>query len=206
MGKLAFSSHDQTKIAAQVAQMLRDETHSLTPVPFTVHEGNATQGTAAVLDEVRRATLGGTYAANQLFLLHFQMAQPRPTSLDVPIHRTGIGAYAGGLLYATTLRKTLPAQVDFQEGKPAQFVGDSTAAARLNSDAELVRRASQFLRARMAVSGLTASITPFLRLIPQNEGVVFLAYTLPKLIKLGFAATLDSPEFFNLVALIEKNL
>lgn len=206
MGKLAFSSHNREKIIAQAEQVLREELNAPSPIPFTIEEGNATQGAHAILNEIRRATFGGQYAANQLFMLHFRLADSRIATLDVPINRAGVGAYAGGLLYATTLHISLPSAIALQPGKQSTFSGDQAASARLNTDAELLRCANGFLRKSMAVSGLAAKIEPFLQLLPQSDGVLFLAHTFPKSIKFGFASLFDTKTFFDIAASIEKNL
>ncbi len=206
MAKVVFGTHDRAKIVVQVEQLLREETNSDAPILFTVEEGNAPTGTGAVLDEIRRATLGGQYAANQLIIIHFQLTQPRQATLDAPINRKGIGSYVGGLLYVTTLSKQVLTSIFFEQEKVPHFSGDAASTPRLNADNELVQRTDSFLRKSMAVSGGGVSITPFMRLIPQAGGVLLLGHTLPKSIKFGFAGSLDAKAFFEIASSIERLL
>ncbi|MEP7190548.1 MAG: hypothetical protein ABI901_15260, partial [Roseiflexaceae bacterium] len=198
--------HNREKIITQAEQLLREELNAPAPIAFTIEDGTATQGTHAILNEIRRATFGGQYAANQLFIIHFQLAHPRIATLDVPINRAGIGAYAGGLLYAMPLDTRISSAIALQPSKQPQFSGDLSGSARLNTDAELLKSANGFLRKSMAVSGLTAKIEPFLQLLPQNDRALFLAHTFPKWIKFGFASLFDTKTFFDIADNIEKNL
>jgi hypothetical protein len=207
MNNLAYTSQDPETIGPKVEEKVREETGATAPVPYEVQMGEA--GTATIgsfLGDIGNALIGGS--DNTLFRLNFDLA-PRPATLQVSMNRQGVGSHAGLLLYSARLSKPVAGEVALEDPKffgKSKFAGDATASAKLNANGDLIKRANDLARVESQSGGLTLKIKRCCKIIPQEGGSLLVLGTLPRPIKMGFGASLDAKDFFDIAALVEAAL
>jgi hypothetical protein len=203
MGNLAYSTQSPEKIGANVEEMLRKELAVSTPIPYQVEDANASKTTlGTVLGEGFGLLFGRQEVL--LFSLNFQIQQPRPAQLQVHLNRHGIGCHGGSLLYRTPLNKAVDGEVSFDDR--GRWNGDPATVQKLSTNRELSKRLTNFARMRSNVRGIDIQISRLAKILPQENGSLLVINTLPKMLAMGFSASLDAKEFFALAALIEITL
>ncbi len=202
MPKVMFRSHEVDKVAPALEEMLRAELGAPSPIPYEVEQGPP-RDLGTFLGEVARAAIGGTSDAIRLFTIYFNIAHPRPAQLRVMVGKQGIASYAGSLLYSCTLNAQVAGEVAFTEGKPSTFTGDKEASARLNANPDLLKRLDKLLRKRLMLGGAVISTNPICRIAPSDTDALLIVNTLSRPTQMGFSATLDAKEFFDLAGIIE---
>lgn len=208
MNNLAYTSQDAAYIGAQVEEKVREEVGASAPLTYQVETGEA--GTATVgsfLSDIGNALVGGKDEA--LFRLHFDLTQRRPANLQVSINRQGVGSHAGLLMYSTSISKPIAGEVALEDPKffgKSKFTGDATAAAKLNGNGDLIKRANDFARVESQSGGLTLKIKRCCRVVPSEGGAMLVIGTLPRPTKMGFGAAIDAKDFFDIADMVEASL
>jgi hypothetical protein len=209
MGNLAYATQKPEEIAHTVEEMLRKEINSSSPIPYTIEDAGAEKTTVGkVLKDAAELLFIGK-EEEALFTMAFDISQPRPATLRVHLNRQGIGCHGGQLLYTTKLSKPVAGEVFLEEPKflvGSKFGGDPDAAKKLNSNKDLLKRAPKLARTESNVGGLDIEIPLFFRIVPDEQGSMLVINTLPKMVAMGFSASLDAKEFFEVAALVEKTL
>jgi len=208
MNNLAYTSQDSAYVGTQVEEKIREEIAATAPLAYQVQTGEA--GTATVgtfLSDIGNALIGGK--DETLFRLNFELAQRRSANLQVSINRQGVGSHAGLLMYSTTIAKPVNGEVALEDPKffgKSKFAGDATAAAKLNANSDLIKRANDFARVESQSGGLTLKIKRCCKVIPHEGGAMLIVGTLPRPTKMGFSAAVDAKDFFDIAEMIEAAL
>ena len=208
MNNLAYTSQDASYVGGKVEEKVREEVGATAPLTYQVETGEA--GTATVgsfLSDIGNALVGG--ADKTLFRLNFDLTQPRPANLQISINRQGVGSHAGLLMYSTKISKPIAGEVALEDPKffgKSKFVGDATAAAKLNGNGDLIKRANDFARVESQSGGLTLKIKRCCKVVPHEGGSMLVITTLPRPIKMGFGATIDAKDFFDIADMVEASL
>jgi hypothetical protein len=198
MNNLAYMGQDGQKVGSQVEELLRKELGAGGPIAYEVEDaGTAEMSASSVLKDMATQLWSGS--TTRLLTLHFHITQPRAADLDVHMNRQGLGCYAGPLLYSAVIGKKVGGEVSLDD--KGQFTGDAAAAGKLNAQSEALA---------VTKGGLTSMELKLpgrlLKIIPHERGAQVAALTLPKSKSMGLSATLNSKEFFELVAQIEALL
>ena len=201
MNNLAYSTQQADKVAGFVEEKLRKETTATVPIPFTTEQMDAGQTSAKTLLKDMKSTLFGG-EANTLFKVIFDLTTPRAAQLQTFAVRQGIGCIINALVYSIVLAKTIAGEVTMGEGRPL-FTGDPTASSKLNGKGDLVKRIDKFARTKSDVGGLTFTQPRYFSLMPLEIGCLLVIGTIPRTTGMGFDASLDAKEFFDIAAMIE---
>jgi hypothetical protein len=208
MNNLAYNSQDAAIVGPKVEEKVREEVGASAPIPFQVEMGDAGKATVgSVLKEIGGALVGGK--DETLFQLQFDLPQPRPAQLQVNVNRQGIGSHVGLLLYSAKLSKPVFGEVALEDPKffgKSKFTGDAAVCGKLNANGELIKRANNFARVESQSGGLTLKINRCCRIVPHEGGSMLVVGTLPRPIKMGFNATIDAKDFFDIADMIEAAL
>ncbi len=208
MNNLAYTSQDAAYVGAQVEEKVREEVGASAPLAYQVETGEAATATVgSFLSDIGTALVGGKDEI--LFRLHFDLTQPRPAHLQVSINRQGVGSHAGLLMYSTRLAKPVAAEVALEDPKffgKSKFAGEATAAAKLNGNGDLIKRANDFARVESQSGGLTLKIQRCCKVIPYESESMLVIATLPRPTKMGFGAAIDAKDFFDIADMVEATL
>jgi hypothetical protein len=207
MNNFAYSSHKAEEIGPKVEEIVRGDVGAQAPLPYQIEGGDAGSMTAGkFLGDIASGLFGGK--SDVLFNQHFDFTQPRPAHLQATVNRQGLGAYVGLLLFSTYLQKPVGGEIWLEDPKmfgKSKFKGDP-AAERLNGNGDLVKLANNFARTEAHSGALKLTIKRFCKIMPQPQGTLLVVGTLPRQIKMGFSATTDAQDFFNLAQMIEASL
>jgi hypothetical protein len=207
MASFAFSFQKPEVIGPKVAEVVGKEL-GIAPPTFEVIMGDAVPTSfKTVLGDAGKALFVGGSAS--LFMLSFNLPQPRPFTIKANVARQGIGASVHTLFYSTPLSKPVDAETDLENPKAfgsSKFIGGA-AAAKLNANGELVKRANKLARQEAEIAGVTVKTQRLFRLIPPGEEpcTLFVA-TLARPVSMGMSVALDLKEFLDLADLVEKTL
>jgi hypothetical protein len=208
MNNLAYTSQDATYVGGKVEEKVREEVGASSPITYQVESGEAGAATVgSFLSDIGSALIGGKDEI--LFRLNFDLAQRRPANLQVSINRQGVGSHAGLLMYSTKLSKPIAGEVALEDPKffgKSKFAGDATAAAKLNANGDLIKRANDFARVESQSGGLTLKIKRCCKVIPHEGGALLVIGTLPRPTKMGFGAAIDAKDFFEIAAMVDAAL
>lgn len=208
MNNLAYISQDPVYIGEKVEEKIREEVESDTPLPYNVEQGDAaTASVGSFLGDIGNALVGGE--SNVLFKLNFSFPRPRPVQLQVSINRQGVGSHAGLLLYSTEFAKPVSGEVALEDPKfwgKSKFAGDAGVAEKLNANGDLIKKVNNLARVESESGGLTLNIKRLCKVMPHGAGSVLVIATLPRPTKMGFGASVDAQEFFEIAALVEAAL
>jgi hypothetical protein len=207
MNNLNYSTRDPQKVGPQVEEIIRKEIGAAAPVPYTVTEGSPTPYTVGSI--VKQALVGGQL--DLVFRLNFELPQPRPSRLEVSMDKQGVGCFAGTLLYSTKLSKSVGSEVALEPPKTfgkSKFTGDPQACAKLNANSGLVKLANNFARteSKGMAGGGTLKRERLFKIVPDANGAVLLIASLPRATSMGFSATVDSKDFFEIATMVEATL
>jgi hypothetical protein len=205
MNNLAYSSRDPQKVGSKVEEIIRKEIGAAAPVPYTVTEGSPTPYTVGSI--VKQVLVGGQ--TDLVFRLNFELPQPRPSRLEVSMDKQGVGCFAGTLLYSTKLSKWVGSEVALEPPKTfgkSKFTGDPQACAKLNANSGLVKLANNFARTESKLGGGTLKRERLFKIVPDANGAVLLIASLPRMTSMGFSATVDSKDFFEIATMVEATL
>ena len=206
MNNGAYMSQDPATLGPKVEEIVRADLGLTSPVPFEIVTGDGKKlGPGTFLSDAATHLFGGEEAL--LMIVCFDLQQPRPVSVQVRLNRQGVGSHIGSILYSTRLAKPIGGEVSLEEPKmlgSSKFTGDATAAARLNSNKDLVKRAGKFARTEAPNFKLKA---PRLFQVKPEDGVAtVVAASLARSYGMGFKVSLDVQEFIDLAGLIEASL
>jgi hypothetical protein len=208
MNNLAYSTQQLEKVGPRIEDKLRKEIGASAPLPYEVENGHAGATTAGTfLQDVTRGLFGGH--AELLYTFVFDLTQPRPAQLRANVSRQGVGCHVGTLLYSTKLSKTVRDEVTLEAPKTfgtPKFTGDAEAIEKLNAKGELLKRVDKLARTRSEIGGLTIKTDRLVKIVPQESGSLLVISSLPRPTSMGFNATLDAKEFFDMAAMIEVTL
>lgn len=200
MNNLAYGSQDKQNVGTKVEELLRKELAAPTPIPYEVEDKEAGEtGVTSVLKDYRSALFGGS--ATPLFILHFQISQPRAAGLDVHMYRQGVGCYSGALVYSTVIGKVFSGEVTLNDD--GKFSGNADAAGKLNARKDLLKKCGAFAMTKGGLPGMEMKIPRLFKISPHARGAEIVAATLPRSKSMGFSASMGSSEFFELAAAIE---
>ncbi len=208
MNNLIFGNQDPQKIGASIEEKVRSSVGATAPVPFEIEEGGLGKANvASMLSDIGSALNGGR--TSRLFGYKFTLPASWPASLQVWVERQGVGAYTGPLLYSATLGKPLAGEVTIEGHKSfgtPKFLGDPTAAAKLNAAKDLAKRVDKLLRSETEMGAITVKAPRTFKLAPEAGGSVLVLGTLPRITSMGMSAEVDAGEFLAIAAAIEAAL
>lgn len=208
MNNLAYTSQDAAYVGAQVEEKVREEVGANAPVAFQVETGEAETATVgSFLKDIGAGLLGGK--DETLFRLNFELMQRRPATLQVSMNRQGVGSHAGLLMYSTKIAKPISAEIALEDPKffgKSKFAGDATAAAKLNGNGDLIKRANDLARVESQSGGLALKIKRCCKVIPHEGGSMLVIGTLPRPTKMGFGAAIDAKDFLDIADMVEASL
>ncbi|HEY6329575.1 MAG TPA: hypothetical protein VI756_09560 [Blastocatellia bacterium] len=204
MNNLAYNSRNPQEVGPKVEELIRKEFGAAGAVPYSVADGEAYTIGAAL----KTALVGGQL--HSLFQLNFELPPPRPGRLEVSMDEMGVGCFAGSTVYSAKLSKPVSSEVSL-EGRAglfgkAKFAGDQAASAKLNANGDLVKLATKVARTESTFGGRKLIRERLFKLVPDGNGCVLIIGSLPRTTSAGFSATVDSKDFFELTALIERAL
>ena len=204
MNNLAYSGQDGQKIGSQVEELLRKELGAGGPIAYEVEDaGTAEVSARSMLKDIgTRLFSGGT---TPLLTVHLHITQPRAADLDVHMNRQGAGCYAGSLVFSTVIGKKVGGEISF--GDDGQFTGDATGAGKLGANKDLRKKCEAFAVSKGGITGFEVKLPArILKVAPHERGAEIVGVTLPKSKSMGFSATFNSKEFFEIAAQIEALL
>ena len=122
----------------------------------------------------------------------------------------GIGCTAGPTLFSARLSKIVGGEIALEPPpgflRSSKFVGNPEDAAKLNANSDLLKLANHFARTESPFGGHKLKRDRLLRIVPDEQGSSLIAGSLPRTTSMGFGATVDSKDFFELASLIERSL
>ena len=206
MNNLAYNSRNPQEVGPKVEELVRKELGAAGPVPYSVADGSEEPFT--VRSALKTALVGGKLES--LFQLNFELPPPRPGRLEISMDQMGVGCIAGSTVYSARLSKSVNGEVNL-EGRAgffgkAKFAGDQAASAKLNANGEVVKLASKVARTESTFGGRTLVRERLFKIVPDGNGCLLIIGSLPRTTSAGFSATVDSKDFFELTALIERVL
>ena len=208
MNNLAYGSQQPDKVAPQVEEKLRKELAASAAIPYEVETADAGATSAGtVLGDMARGLFGG--ASDRLFTLIFDIAAPRAAQLRVSVVRQGVGCHVGTLLYSTKLAKAVKGEATLEAPKTfgtSKFTGEAETSSKLNAKGDLLKRLGKLARTESEVGGLTVTSERLVKVVPEEAGALLVVSTLPRTTSMGFDATLDAKEFFDLAGMVEASL
>ncbi len=207
MNNLAYNSQQPDKVGPQVEEKLRKEVGASAPIGYKVEDQGGTTSVGSVLSDMARGLFGGK--SELLFTLVFDLTQPRRAELRAAVARQGVGCHVGGLLYSIQLAKSVKSEVTLEPPKSfgtAKFMGDAEAIGKLNAKGDLLKRVAKFARTETELGGLKIKIDRLVKIVPQESGTLLAISTLGRPTSMGFDASLDAKEFFDIAAQIEALL
>ncbi|GHO49042.1 hypothetical protein [Ktedonospora formicarum] len=204
MLNFAYNSQDPNKIVPLIEATLRKELGAPTQLPCQViHTGeNGISVKGLLLDALNFSTT--------LFLIQFSLSLPRPFQLQVKIDRQGLGALLGSLTYSAPLAKPVGGEVSLEPPKifgNSKFVGEAQTTVRLNASGALIKNANKLTQTESELGQYRFEIERYLKIIPQAPSPLLVVHSLPRKTGLiGLSATLNSKDFFELLAQVEAAL
>ncbi len=208
MNNLAYTSQDAAYIGEKVEEKIREEVGATAPLTYQVATGEGETATiGSFLRDIGSGLTGGK--DETLFRFNFDLSQRRPATLQVSINRQGVGSHAGLLMYSTKLAKPITGEVALEDPKffgKSKFAGEATAAAKLNGNSDLIKRANDFARVESRSGGLTLKIKRCCKVVPHEGGSMLIVGTLPRPTKMGFGAAIDAKDFFDIADMVEAAL
>lgn len=206
MNSGAYGSQTVEAVTPKVEELVRADLESPTPIPFEVEMGGAGKLSAgSLLADAATHLFGGRETL--LFTVCFDLQQPRPFTLRVPIDRQGVGSHLGALLFAAKLSKPVTGEAALADPKmfgSSKFAGDAAVAAKLNANSELIQRANKF--SRLESPNLHIKAPRLFKVAPQDGAAILIAGTLPRSYAMGMKVSLDVKEFLELANLVEASL
>jgi len=201
MNTLAYSSQKPEKVAPKVEELVRKELAATQPVPYVVQDLAAVKNSVgSILGEGLDLLLGGK-AETQLFTLVFDIAQPRPTKLQVHMNKQGIGCHGGSIVFTTKLGKPVAAEVVMDNS--GKFAGDTAVAGKLNANKALLKQIEKLARTKTSLGGVEITAPRLVKLVPSDGGTTLVLSTLARPRAMGFAVSLDVQEFFAVATQVE---
>ena len=206
MNNGAYSSQDAAVLGPKIEEVVRADLGAGAPVPFQVLNGDGkTLSAGSMLADTAKYIFGGKEAL--LMTVAFEIEQPRPISLQVCLNRQGLGAHIGSVLYKAKISKPITGEVTLEDPKmlgTSKFIGDATAAAKLNANKDLLKRAGKF--ARTECPNLKVKAPRFFQVKPGDGGALTTATSLARSYAMGLKVSLDVKEFIDIVGMIEAAL
>lgn len=176
-----FVGSNIEKIGPKIAQMIRKEAGTTSPIPYQIEVAAARSTT---FSDLLAAGMGGSL--DEIHRLVFELPGHRPTALRVSLVKMGLGSVIGSLLYSTEISKKINGEVFIEELGYGSFVGDPAAAEKLNADRELVKQANKFISTDLSLGGnTTVRASGYFGIRPENSKSLVIAKTLLKQKVLG---------------------
>lgn len=208
MNNLAYNSQDSAVVGPKVEEKIREEVGASAALPYEVEGAvGAAASAGSILRDIGRGLVGGN--DETVFRLHFDLQQPRTTHIQINLNRQGVGTHAGLVMYSTPINKSIGGEVELEGPKffgKSKFTGDSATSAKLNANGDLIKRANDLARVESQSGGVTLKIERCCKVIPHEGGAILVVGTLPRPIKMGFDATIDAKEFFEVANMVEAAL
>lgn len=207
VNNLAYGNQDTASVSGKLAEIVKEETG--TDPQYIVRDEGASPTTAkTVVLEGLDLLFGGKKATN-LFTVDFDLGAPRPMTINVPVARQGVGCHAGPMLFTTPIRGSITQEITLKPGKflsGPKFEGDP-ASAKLTANGDLMKKVKDFQRTKANIGGVDIEIPPSFRIVPDaDQGALLVVTNMPKMLKMGFAVTLEIKQFADIAAAIESSL
>jgi hypothetical protein len=87
-----------------------------------------------------------------------------------------------------------------------KFLGDATAAAKLNGARDLAKRVDKFARTEAEMGSIKVKSPRIFAIAPHEGGSLLVINTLPRMTSMGMGAEVDAREFVEIAAAIEASL
>jgi hypothetical protein len=206
MNNLSFASKDSSKIAMAVESILRKELNYSSEIPYEVTEiGDKTTSLHSIFSEMAAALTTGL--PNIIFTITFKIVAPFESTIAIAIASQGIGARGDAIQYIAKISKSISGSAELEAPKrfgTPKFEGDLSTISNLNANGNLLKRVNLLSRNTAEVAGMSLSINRLFRISSKDNAAEITAITLPKMLSMGFSASLDAKEFFDIAAIIEK--
>jgi hypothetical protein len=208
VNNLIYGNQDPGKIGPAVEEKVRKDLGATVPIDYRVEDaGLGATNLASVLVDIGSVLGGGK--TNLLFILVLPLPCAREATLRARVERQGIGAYVGSLLYSTTLSKPVASEISIEGHKSfgtPKFLGDATAAAKLNGARDLAKRVDKFARTEAEMGSIKVKSPRIFAIAPHEGGSLLVINTLPRMTSMGMGAEVDAREFVEIAAAIEASL
>lgn len=206
---MLFYSDKPEKNGPKVETKLRKEFGASQPLFYeTEIEGQYKPNSVGqALGDMGAALFSGR--ARPLYTFRFDVNQPRTCEVRVHVIKAGGAVALGSLLYTTTLRKPVAGPVNLEDAKAfskSRFIGEPGLSARLNANADLIKRINKFVRTSYQVGNEKVSTARFLQISPFDGGSLLAINTLPRSKWMGLSSTFDAAEFLGIAAAIEGSI
>jgi hypothetical protein len=207
MNNLAYTMQDPEKVAAKIEEIIKKDLGSDISIEYNVFGKGNDQ---TLLGSIAEDTLIHLFGKEEkvLFSVTFKIPAPREINIIVQVDRQGVGCHAGAIIFVARLKKPVSAMVTFEEPKTfgtPKFTGDTELAARLNSNKDLLKRIDKFSRVKSDIAG-GLRLERIVQLKPGVGGTELVINTLARPTSMGFGATTDAKDFFEIVNLVEAAL
>lgn len=209
---MIFFSDKAEKNGPRVEARLRKELGATSPLPFTTElQGEAFRPSsfgAALRDSLTEAAAGRP-TVRPMYTLRFDLTQPRACEIRVVVENHGGTSLVGAVHYATRLAAHVAGSAAVEGEKvfgKSTFTGDAAACARLNSDKALIKQIHRFLRGSYQAGKITIERPRLLKILPDAQGALLVATSLPRLRWFGLAASFDAAAFPVIAAAAERAL
>ena len=189
MNNFSYSTQNPEKIAEKIEEILRKDLGLNEPIKYKIGlEQEAGSIASSILETGFTVVFGGK--EKTLFVIFFEIAEPRPIKIFVEINIQGIGCHTGSFVFSTHLEKPVTTEVSFEEPKTfgtSKFTGDSTAIEKLNANKDLLKLADKFAKVKTDIGDLR--MPRFVKIIPAVSGSDLMIKSFGKLTSMGFGAT-----------------
>ena len=204
---LVYRTHDPVKIAAGVEEIVRRDVGWKTPLTVRTTMGTTDPLTArSFFADVGRLMV--EHKTQVLMTLEIDLPGPRESSLIVPIHRQGVIASPGSVIFVMDLARPIDEPVGFEEHrmfKRAAFLG-GRAAARLNAAEGLTKLADDTLASLAVVGSLTLQLPRVFALTPSETGSRLMMRSLPHKSSILGPMTTGAGDMLRIAKLVENAL
>ncbi|MBI3509573.1 MAG: hypothetical protein HY064_02845 [Bacteroidetes bacterium] len=207
MNNLTYSKQKSEDVAPRVEEIIRKDLNSSSPLIYSLAESGIQAG---ALESIAKTAANFIFGGNEtvLFRMKFDIATPKPITLEVNVNRQGIGSHVGSITFSAFINKMITAEVALEAPKffgSSKFTGDATVASKLNGNKNLLKAADKFARVQSDIGG-GLKMDRYFRLIPAANGTHIVVITLPRATSMGMSATTDANDFFGIVEMIDAAL
>jgi hypothetical protein len=205
MNNLAYTSQKPENVAPKVEEILRKDLGLTEPLTYTIEIENTEKvSVGSMLVDAGTFLFGGN--ETPLFTVCFKLTSPRQVGIRIQVMRHGVGCHAGTISFLTVLGKPVTGEAALEEPKTfgtSKFVGSSNVIEKLNSGKDILKIADKLARVKSDVAG-GMKMNRFCKIIPSENGTLFVVSTLGRSTSMGFSATTDAGDFISLADMIEK--
>jgi hypothetical protein len=207
MNNLAYTKQKSEDVAPKVEEILRKDLGVNDNLSYSIAEAGTGMGAlSSIAADAGRFIFGG--AETVLFSQKFDIASPRPITVEMNINRQGIGSHVGSITFTAYIKKPVSGEVALEAPKTfgtSKFVGDANVAGKLNGNKDLLKACDKLARVKSDIGG-GIKMERYCKVIPSADGAYVVIITLGRATSMGMSATTDVKDFFGIVNMIEAAL